>query len=313
MDKTTTPSVIVLMPTYNHEKYIGQAIESVLNQITSFGVHLYVSDDSSDDSTFSIASTFSNRNNVFIRLNRMERNIGAAMNGAWLRNKALESDCRYVAILEGDDYWTDPLKLQKQVDFLEANPDFVLCYHSVEVLFPDGNVITDYLVKDNIIKRESNIYDLALFGNYIHTPSAVFKNIIKKFPPQFNESPIGDLFLWILVAEHGLVKKIEGVMAVYRIGVGMFSVKSNQQRNADFLKMLELLSEVVSDKAVIGIIKQRLMLAKLETLPKRLKSKNYDSFSDINKASQLVEYVSLIELVKALWLKIAQKILFVSK
>ena len=98
---------------------------------------------------------------------------------------------------EGDDYWTDPYKLQKQVDFLEANPDYVLNFHKVKILKPDGLLVDDFITKvpDNYETQET----LARLGNYIHTPSVVFRNLIIELPKEFSLSPIGDYFLYMLL------------------------------------------------------------------------------------------------------------------
>ena len=85
---------------------------------------------------------------------------------------------KYLAFLDGDDYWTDPLKLQKQVDFLEANDDYVLTFHPVKILNRDGSLVEDFItiVPENYETQET----LAQLGNYIHTPSVVYKNILKE-------------------------------------------------------------------------------------------------------------------------------------
>jgi len=218
----TFPSVIVLMPTYNHEMYIAQAIQSVLNQITNFDVYLYISDDASIDSTFSLASNFSNKNKVIIKLTKKENNVGAALNCAWLRNEAINSDFKYITILEGDDYWTDPYKLQKQVDFLEANNDFNSCFHSVKIW--DGNEIkSDFITDKKIIKDVSSYWDILLYGNFIHTCSYLFRKSHLSLPSYFSELSVGDFFLFLEIGKKGLCKRLDFEGAVYRFNVGSFS------------------------------------------------------------------------------------------
>jgi glycosyltransferase involved in cell wall biosynthesis len=113
------------MVTYNHESYIAQAIDSVLMQQTNFEFHLFIGEDCSTDDTSNICKKYAEKYSDKITLFAHKHNIGAANNGQIIYKACFESNAKYVAMLEGDDYWTDPLKLQKQVDFLEADGDYI--------------------------------------------------------------------------------------------------------------------------------------------------------------------------------------------
>jgi Txe/YoeB family toxin of Txe-Axe toxin-antitoxin module len=128
-------------------------------------------------------------------------------------------------MLEGDDYWTDPYKLQKQVDFLEANPDFAICFHSVNVNFQNSD--SDSYISNEDQKGISTIQDLCT-RNFIHTPSCVFRNgLIKQLPKWHTECPIGDWPLHMLNAQHGKIKFLNEAMAVYRVhGGGVWESKN---------------------------------------------------------------------------------------
>jgi glycosyltransferase involved in cell wall biosynthesis len=136
---------------------------------------------------------------------------------------------KYIALCEGDDYWTDPLKLQKQVDFLEKNDDFSICFHNV---YLQEN---DKLIPDNLkrkIPTVTTIYDLAK-NNYIHTPSVIYRNgLTPVFPDYFKVAPIGDYFLHLLNAKYGKIKYIDQIMASYRIHSTSYwsSKKSEEQK-----------------------------------------------------------------------------------
>ncbi|MDF1549683.1 MAG: glycosyltransferase, partial [Bacteroidales bacterium] len=129
----------VCMITYNHEKYIGQAIEGVLMQKTNFDIELLIGEDFSNDNTRNICMGYKNKYPDKIKLLLREKNIGMMRNFIQTLNTCKG---KYIALCDGDDYWTDPLKLQKQVDFLEANPEYALCYHRVNILTHNG-IITD--------------------------------------------------------------------------------------------------------------------------------------------------------------------------
>jgi glycosyltransferase involved in cell wall biosynthesis len=125
------PTVSVAMITYNHEKFIAQAIESVLMQKTTFPIELVIGEDCSTDGTRRIVEEYARKFPRVIRVGLRQGNVGPSKNGM-----ATLGACRgkYVATLEGDDYWTDPNKLEKQVGFLEANPECIMCFHDALII-----------------------------------------------------------------------------------------------------------------------------------------------------------------------------------
>lgn len=298
------PLVSVCCITFNHANFIRDCIEGFLIQKTNFLFEILIFDDASSDINQNIITDFSEKhNNIRIFLQ--------AENG-WSQNKygLLESlfpaaKGKYIALCEGDDYWTDLYKLQRQVDFLEANPDFVICYHPVNVLFPDGQIEEDYQVKGIIDKSESNIYDLAVLGNYIHTPSVVFRNVMNTYPDSFKETPIGDYFLWMLLAQHGKIKKLPDVMAVYRHGVGVHSTQNDSIRSNSFIKTLAVLSDTITDKTIVDILRNRILAIKSASLPYPISA--LENYGDLTSAEVLKNYVDFGQLVKAIWLKIRRK------
>lgn len=139
------------MITYNHAPFIAQAIEGVLMQQVNFPFELVIGEDCSTDDTRSICVSYQQRYPEIIKLRIPEHNLGMVANGKE-NHKACAG--KYIAICEGDDYWTDPLKLQKQVDFLENHPDYSLCCHKFIILdehkkeyFPAN---TEHVVNDRV-------------------------------------------------------------------------------------------------------------------------------------------------------------------
>src|SRR5690606_34101688 len=126
------PLISVCMITYNHEAYIKQAIEGILMQQTNFDVELIIADDCSTDRTETIIRELieNHSENFKIKYYRHDINIGMMPNFIFSLKKCTG---KYIALCEGDDYWTDPLKLQKQVDFLEGNPEYGICFHNVRI------------------------------------------------------------------------------------------------------------------------------------------------------------------------------------
>lgn len=224
-----TPLIAIWMVTYNHEAFIEQAIESVMIQETNFEYKLFIGEDCSTDSTREICKKLKEKYPDKIELFLNDKNLGANKNAKLIFKVSFDSGAKYIALLEGDDYWTDPLKLQKQADFLEENPDYVLSFHQVDILKSNGEIVEDFITK--VPENHETIETLARLGNYIHTPSVVFRNVIKEFPSEFEQSPIGDYFLYMLLAEHGKLNYLEEKMGVYRDDVGIWSTKSNYFKN----------------------------------------------------------------------------------
>jgi len=195
-------------------------------QKCNFDYEIVIGEDCSTDESRNIILEYSKQFPGKFNLLLHNSNIGAQKN-----QLAVLENCtgQYIAMCEGDDYWTDPLKLQKQVVFLEANPDYVLCFHQVSILKANGEIVDDFITK--VPENYETIATLARIGNYIHTPSVVFRNVIKEFPFEFSQSPIGDCFLYMMLAEHGKLNYLEDKMCVYREGVGVWSDKSAYYRN----------------------------------------------------------------------------------
>ncbi|MES2411558.1 MAG: glycosyltransferase [Bacteroidota bacterium] len=207
--------------TYNQKNYISQCIDGILMQQTDFTFEIIIGDDNSTDGTREVLIDYQKKYPETIRLNlRTER--GTGIPGKHNFVSTLEM-CKgeYISLCDGDDYWTDPLKLQKQVGFLETNRDYVLCFHQINILKRDGTIVDDFITK--VPEDYETIDTLARLGNYIHTPSVVFRNVLTGLPFEFEMSPIGDYFMYMMLAEHGKLKFINEKMAIYRYDVGILS------------------------------------------------------------------------------------------
>lgn len=128
------------MITYNHERYIAKAIDSILTQNVSFDYEIVIGEDASTDKTRNIILNYKKTLPDKFRLLLHDDNIGMMPNFVQALNS---SKGKYIALLEGDDYWTDPLKLQKQVDFLDANPEYSLCSHRYSIFNTYNNSYSD--------------------------------------------------------------------------------------------------------------------------------------------------------------------------
>lgn len=268
MEKIKVSACII---TYNQEQFIRECLDGALRQQTDFSYEIVIGDDCSTDNTLAICKEYAAKYPDLIRLIPRKKNLG--MSGNWT-STIQECQGEYIALCEGDDYWTDPLKLQKQVSFLEQNPDYVLTFHPVAILNSENKIINDFLTK--VPETYETIEALARFGNYIHTPSVVFRNVVKDFPYEFRLSPIVDYFLYLMLAEHGKLKFLEDKMCVYRHGVGVFSGESLLNIVKNNLRLFACLFSYCQNPSIKGILYERYLKA-MESLDKSINSQ-YDAF-----------------------------------
>ncbi|WPU95295.1 glycosyltransferase family 2 protein [Mucilaginibacter sabulilitoris] len=210
------PTVSICCITYNHERFITHAIEGFLMQKTNFRFEVIIGNDSSADRTAEVAAEFVAKYPDKIKLVSTEANMGIHKN---LINTLKECTGKYVAFCEGDDFWTDPYKLQKQVDFLENNQDYIICCHYTRVVDPDNNTI---YVHPNPRPFVYTYLDL-LAGKQEETKTAtvVYRNIpevhdiIKE--PWFFKSYAGDKMfkLWATMNTGKKIYVIPEVMSCY--------------------------------------------------------------------------------------------------
>ncbi len=217
-NRLNEPLLSVCLITYNHAQYIRQAVGGVLNQKANFSYELIIADDNSTDGTREIILEYKRQHPGFIKLILQEKNVGAAQN--WL-DLITAPKSKYIAYFEGDDYWIDSYKLQKQVDFLETNPDYGLVFSDADHLYENtGKVIKNY---DKTFKRNiptGDVLEDLIYGNPYKTCTAVFNReiVYKKFNlvTKYNFK-VGDRFLWLLLAGKLKVGYIKDSTAVYRL------------------------------------------------------------------------------------------------
>ncbi|MDN5292277.1 MAG: hypothetical protein PWQ06_2516 [Anaerophaga sp.] len=208
--KPDTPLVSVWMITYNHERYIAQAIEGVLMQKTNFKIELVIGEDCSTDNTAQIIKEYEKKYPQIIKPRFNQTNLGVIPNMIKTLN---ECTGKYIALCEGDDYWTDPYKLQKQVDFLEKNPDHIMCFTNVSWCNENNKIIKNRAIP----LKEDKTYIHSDMPILAPTLTRLFRNIkLKEIP--LKENFIGfDAFLLIWQSNFGKIKYINEVTANYRI------------------------------------------------------------------------------------------------
>jgi glycosyltransferase involved in cell wall biosynthesis len=244
------PKVSVFMMAYNHAPYIEQALKGVLAQKTDFSFEIIIGEDCSLDGTRAIVIDYAQRYPSQIRALLHEENIGAGRNQTLILEAC---DGQYIAICEGDDFWIDNYKLQKQIDFLDANIGYAICFHRVYEQNGDKRVLS----YDNPweIEKTFNIEDLAL-KNFMHTNSVVYRNgLIDAFPNWFEKSPIGDFVLHLLNARNGLIKYLPEPMGVYRKFTGTWSSQNVVTQIQKVILVIDLLLGEKFSQSVICNLK----------------------------------------------------------
>ena len=234
MNYQGNPLVSIFMITYNHEKYIAQSLEGVLMQKTDFEYEIVIGEDCSTDKTREIILKFVKKNPEKFKLILHEKNVGMMANEIAVMNACIG---KYIALCEGDDYWTNPLKLQKQVDFLEKNTEYTGCGHQ-SIIINEKNEKLRLFRKD--VKSTIRIDDL-IDHRLFHTASFIFKREIIENLNYFSNVSSSDRILFFLSSFNGLIHYINEPMCVYRkSSTGMSKVITVAELEKDF-KMIPML------------------------------------------------------------------------
>lgn len=227
------PLVSICCITYNHEHYIKDALDGFLMQKTNFPFEIIISNDCSKDNTRAIIEEYKKKYPDTIRDISPEQNLGAMRNFWYVQQNA---QGKYVAICEGDDFWIDPYKLQKQVDFLETNHDFSMCFHGAIIKNETNtNIIT---TSDKIESKEYFTKDI-FPGWVVPTASVVYRReSIENYPLLKHREwmKYGDIVLFLKCAHTGRVWGMEEKMSVYRMTEGGAVV--SQRKEIDYNERL---------------------------------------------------------------------------
>lgn len=218
----------VCVPTYHHGKYISQMLEGALMQQTSFPFEIVIGDDGSSDNTQEVIRDYMKKYPGRIRAFLHTENQGPAFPREFAgRNNVLgllkACEGEYVAMCEGDDYWTDPYKLQKQVDFLDQNPDYSISHHNVNVIYEDGSAA--HYFNGPTQSATSYLEDILADKWFMATGSWVYRNYFLRedFAPWHAQAASGDWALLIQIASRGKIGYMPDLMGVYRKHVGGLS------------------------------------------------------------------------------------------
>ncbi len=238
------PKIDILIITYNHQDYISRTIESVLVQKHDFTYRINIADDFSTDKTREILLDYKEKYPEVINLIFSDKNYGGKRN---FINGLKYLTWDYISCLDGDDYWCNDYKLQKQIAFLEENKDFVACAHNTLVSFSNG------LQKIKFEPRSDTTYSIRdlLDGSIsFNSSSLVFRNVFcGKIPVLQENEKAEDLFFLILHAQFGKIRYLNEVMSVYNIhGCGEWSSMDEEVQINKTIEILTYANEVLEQE-----------------------------------------------------------------
>jgi glycosyltransferase involved in cell wall biosynthesis len=234
------PLVSVRSITYNHAAFIRQCVEGVLMQKTTFPFEYVIGEDCSTDGTREIVLEYAQKYPDIIRAITSESNVGAVENS---RRSILACQGEFVASCEGDDYWIDPLKLQKQYDAITKYEAVLVAHGNFAVFYQDGKVeSTSKIKRAKYGSGFLSLEDILTEKARVHTSSMFMRaDIIKNLPDWFDQSPVGDFPLKVIYAYSGKVYYIDEIMSVYRKGVpGSYTDRKRMSKIIEDGKILEL-------------------------------------------------------------------------
>lgn len=244
--------VSVCCITYNQEKYIGKALESFLAQKTDFDIEIIVHDDCSSDNTVSVLKMYQKKYPNRIKLVLQHENQRSKGKAIFREILVPTTIGKYIAFCEGDDFWSDPYKLKKQVDVLENNPECSFCAHLVQVVDEKGNKLKKTIPNTPM---ESGVIDADQWREYlkydifVQTSSYMIRgDVARKYSAEnleyLKNAPVGDLFYQIYSAEHGSLYYISEAMSCYRsFSTGSWSSTThfnNEKRLDYYRRMIEI-------------------------------------------------------------------------
>lgn len=243
-----TPVTVILM-TYNQKDYIRQSIESILFQETTFDFDIFIHDDCSIDGTYEIIQEYKRKfpNKINVLHQNKRRFLDEGFNMMIFNHVVPNIHSKYVAYCDGDDYWCDTKKIQKQYDFLEQNPDYSMCFHSAYQLKRNNDMSSRWFILD---ERDYNMDDFVNDkpGIKVATSSIFLKTLVfNDFSDWRKSYPVEDVPLYMTAALHGKIKCLSDIMCVYRQFANGSWTSQNKESNERKINHLESLINATNE------------------------------------------------------------------
>lgn len=303
--------VSVYMVTFNHEKYIEQAIESVLMQKVDFKYEIIIGEDCSSDKTREAIDKYKNMYPDIIKPIYRDENIGAMKNSLEVFDAC---SGKYIAMLEGDDYWTDEDKLQIQVDFLENNSEYSCCVHNAKTYNCKTEQFEETIPKayfTNFKDFDDGMAKYIEADTFFHVNTYLFRNFFIKENIRAKElfkvsNLVGDLQLALINLHLGKFKFIDRDMSVYRINSGRdcISGRDGEEIYNEYIKIVQFADEFFDYKyeETLSKLKEKYIRDFYKAKRSKInKIKNYnflvllinDSYN--NETSKVIQFIESIK------------------
>ncbi|MGE4457607.1 MAG: glycosyltransferase [Arcobacteraceae bacterium] len=285
--------VSVCCAVYNQKDFIKETLDSFISQKTDFGFEVLIHDDASTDGTSEILKEYEKKYpNIIKPIYQIENQYSKGL----LVNHKFNFPRikgRYLALCDGDDYWCDPLKLQKQVDFLETNSKFIGCSHNTKVLRTQQE--KEEFIVNNITTNVFEIEDFTKGNSYFHTSSMVYRfDIHKEEILKLLTLHRGDWYISMVFASFGPIKYLDEVMSVYRIhDKGVWSELSAQEqvmKNLDAILKINKAFDYAYEENFMQLFARVFITSQIDKSIANL-SKLFDSLSK----EELVKIIFYIE------------------
>lgn len=230
--------VSVLVVTYNHEKFIREAIESILMQKHDFNMEIVIADDYSTDGTLSIIKEYQAKYPELFKILMSTGNVGITQN---YKRGFQSCEGEYIAVLEGDDYWTSPKRLSKMIQFLDNNKGCSMAFNRFIV---DDMKTRRFNIQPWPVNGEYQLITVSdlvvdnIIGNF---STCIYRNeIVRKIPESLFDMKVYDWMYNIVTAQFGLIAYIPEVMSVYRLHVnGTWTQKTQEEKNSDIIASID--------------------------------------------------------------------------
>lgn len=262
------PLISVVMITYGHENFIEEAINGVLMQQCNYDVELIITNDCSPDKTHDVVQKILKQSEKSNRIKyiKQEKNIGMMPNFIF---GLKEAKGKYTAICEGDDYWTDPFKLQNQVDYLDANPKFIGCFTNAVILNDNGEA-SRLFVKDGLPSEFNFEMILNKGGGVYPTASLMFRNLSMNYPDFMYNVKAGDWALMLMLSSIGDIKYLNQTTCVYRKHSGGVFTSIEKNTNKRRLMNINSISFLQELNKYLDYKKNDHITTKISQLSKRI-------------------------------------------
>lgn len=297
------PLLTIRSVTYNQVNYISDALDGFLSQITSFRFEVIIHDDASTDGTSDIIRSYAEKYpNIIVPIIQKE-NQYSKHNGGIRKAIAPYIRGKYIALCEGDDYWTNPYKLERQIAYMEAHPECSMTFHSVNY---EQNC--KIIKNDRITKNETDISCEMIIrggGKYIATPSICCKTSeFMKYPEFRLKADVGDYPLQILLATLGSVHYFPDIWGVYRVSsIGSWSEKQQKSKDSQIKHLnnqIEWLSEfnTYSNLKYDYVVKEEIATCMLRLYKIGAKSFSETSRYCLALKPSKMKYIYLLSIIK---------------